>query len=104
MLITQDGERIRLADHAAGIIEGTAKSEYVGLTRPISVRLPVHLAVQLDALAQQSQKTRNATFTTLLEVGLEEVRERLSDETVSELTHIEQAMFHDFSASMRGSR
>lgn len=95
MFITEDGEEIRVADFAAGIVEGTATGQYVGMTKVISVRLPVHLAIQLQAMAHKSGKTRNAMISKLLEVGLEEVRLRLSDETCEELQVIEIELHHD---------
>jgi predicted DNA-binding protein len=95
VITTEDGEEISAADHAAGIVEGTGKTEYRGITKVISVRLPLHLAIQLQALAQKSGRTRNATVATLLEVGLEEVRMRLSDETAQELQEIEIELHND---------
>lgn len=93
---TDDGEVITAADQAAGIVEHTASTEYIGVTsKVISLRIAQHLSVQVDALAQRSGKTRNFMIATLLEVGLEEVRQKLSDETIAELVHIEQALFHE---------
>lgn len=95
MFTTDDGEKISAADHAAQIVEGTGKTEYIGSTKVISVRLPVLLANRLQALAQKSGKTRNATVSMLLEVGLEEVASRLSDETCEELLEIESELNAD---------
>jgi len=95
MITLETGEEISAAEHAAALVEGKAKSTYIGATKVTSVRLPAHLSVQLQALAQKSGKTRNATFAMLLEVGLEEVRSRLSDEVCQELHEIEQELFRD---------
>ena len=95
MITTEDGEEISAAEFAAAMVEGNAKTEYSGGTKVISVRLPVHLAVQLQALAQKMAKTRNAAVEMLLEVGLEEVRSRLSEETCKELHEIEQELYRD---------
>lgn len=95
MITTDEGEEISAAEFAAAMVEGKAKTEYTGGTKVMSVRLPVHLAVQLQALAQKSGKTRNATVEMLLGVGLEEVRIRLSDEACQELHEIEQELFRD---------
>lgn len=95
MITLEDGEEIRAADHAASIVEGSGKTEYIGTTKVISVRLPTHLAIKLQALAQKSGKTRNATVAILLEVGLEEVRARLSEDTFQQLYEIEQELFLD---------
>lgn len=95
MLTTDDGEVIRAADHAAAIVEGRAKTEYLGTSKVISVRLPRHLAIQIQALSHKSGKTRNATIATLLEVGLEEVKERLDPATIQVLDDIEQELYAD---------
>ena len=95
MITTDDGETISAAEHAASIVEGRAKSSYVGVTKVISVRIPSFLAAQVQALANKSGKTRNATIATLLEVGLEEVRGLLSPETLEELDAIEQEVLQD---------
>jgi predicted DNA-binding protein len=95
MITTEDCENISAAEHAANIVEGRGKSSYIGVTKVISVRIPSFLAAQVQALANKSGKTRNATIATLLEVGLEEVRGRLSPETIEELEAIEQEVLQD---------
>ena len=90
-----DGEVIKAADHAAAIVEGRGKTEYGGLTKLITIRSPMHLAIQLQAMAQKSGKSRNATIATLLEVGLEEVSERLDLQTIEQLREIEQELYTD---------
>lgn len=90
-----DGEVIKAADHAAAIVEGRGKTEYVGLSKLITIRVPMHLAIQLQAMAQKSGKSRNATIATLLEVGLEEVSERLDLQTIEQLREIEQELYTD---------
>jgi predicted DNA-binding protein len=94
-ITTDDGDVIKAADHAAAIVEGRGKTEYVGTTKLITIRIPMPLAVQLQAMAQKSGKSRNATIATLLEVGLEEVRERLDETTLDDLQTIEQELFTD---------
>lgn len=98
MVLIHEDEGTRAADHAAALVEGRLKTEYIGTTRVISVRLPKDLSVQIQALATKSGKTRNATIATLLQVGIEEVRARLEPETIQELDEIEaeiQAHFFD---------
>ena len=94
-ITTDDGEVIKAADHAAAIVEGRGKTEYVGLSKLVTIRIPMPLAVQLQAVAQKSGKSRNATIATLLEVGLEEVRERLDETTLEELQTIEKELYSD---------
>lgn len=94
-MFTTDGESIREADHAANIIEGRGVTDYIGATKVISVRLPSILAARVQALAHKSGKTRNASVSMLLEVGLQEVVDRLSEETKAELHAIEQELLRD---------
>ena len=103
MFTTDEGDVIRAADQAASVVEGRGKSEYSGITKVISVRLPVILAAQVQALSHKSAKTRNFTVTSLLEVGLEEVRERLSEETLKDLAEIEQELLHDEFNALKGA-
>lgn len=100
---TDDGEVIRAADHAAAIVEGRAKTEHVGTTKVLSVRLPTFLAAQVQALAHKSGKTRNATIGTLLEVGLEEVRGRLAEDTIKELVAIEAELLQEEYDAAKGA-
>ena len=97
-----DGEVIKAADHAAAIVEGRGKTEYVGVSKLITIRVPDHLAIKLQAMAHKSGKSRNATIATLLEVGLEEVRERLDETTLEDLQTIEQELFTDEHHQMAG--
>ena len=99
-ITTDNGEVIKAADHAAAIVQGRSKTEYVGATKLITIRIPMPLAVHLQAMAQKSGKSRNATIATLLDVALEEVRERLDDETIQELQAIEQELWADESNAM----
>ena len=101
-ITTDDGEVIKAADQAAAIVEGRGKTEYFGTTKLITIRIPMPLAVQLQAMAQKSGKSRNATIATLLEVGLEEVRERLDETTLEDLQTIEQELFTDEHHQMAG--
>ncbi|MDH0383725.1 hypothetical protein [Comamonas aquatica] len=97
-MVFSDGNdeiEVSQAEIAAGMVEGTAKTDYMGETKVISVRIPASMIVLVQAMAQKMGKTRNAAVAMLLEVGLEEVRKRLSDETVQELHEIEQELFRD---------
>lgn len=95
MLNTEENEVILAADQVAAIVEGRGENSYVGVTKVTSVRLPLHLSVKLQALAHKSGKTRNAMMVNLLEVGLEEVYQRLSPETVEQLQELESEALSD---------
>ena len=96
--IILDEEVISHAQHAAEIIEGRAKTEYVGSTKVISVRLPLILEAEIQAFAHKSGRTRNGMISILLEVGMEEVRKHLSDETAEEVQLLMNERLADLSA------
>ena len=81
----EDGEVIREAEHVAALIEGNATTNFVGATKVISARLPLHLLADLEAFAEKSGRSRNAMLAMLLDVGLEEVRAGLKPKTVKEI-------------------
>lgn len=83
--IILEDEEITAAEHVAAIVEGRGKTEYIGSTTVISVRLPKVLEAEVQAFAHKSSKTRNAMVAHLLEVGLNEVKKHLSDETLFEI-------------------
>jgi predicted DNA-binding protein len=98
MFELDNGEVITAADHAAGIIEGTGKTEYIGMTKVVSVRLPATLVAQIQGLAHKSARTRNATMAMLLEVGIEEVKARLTPETLEALADMTSEHYEDMIA------
>lgn len=96
MFTLDDGEVVSAVDHAAAIVERRAKTDYVGVTKIVSVRMPLHTFVDLSALANVSGKTKNATAVMLLEVGIEEVKARLSAETLKDLSDIAGEQVTDY--------
>lgn len=86
---------IHAADEVVAVIEGHAEINYIGNTKVISVRLPVHLSARIQSLAHKSGKTRNAMIVNLLEVGVEEVFRRLKPETVDLLQELESEAIAD---------
>jgi len=94
-----DGTVIKAADHAANIVEGRGSSDYIGMTKVISSRLPINLVAEVQALANKSGKTRNAMISALLEVGIEEVRGRLKTKTLREInSFVNQAILDELAA------
>lgn len=100
MLTTDEGEVIQAADQVAAIVEGRGETHYMGVTKVISVRLPLHLSVKLQALAHKSGRTRNSMMVNLLEVGLEEVFQRLTPETLAQLQDLESEALSDQSGEV----
>ena len=81
----EDGEVIREAEHVAALIEGTASTTFNGLTKVISVRLPLHQIAELEAFAAKSGRSRNAMVALLLDVAFEEVSAGLKAKTRKEI-------------------
>lgn len=93
MIQISETEYITEAQHAASMVEGSAKSSWVGVSRVVNVRLPVTTAIEIQVLAHKGGITRNAMMGTLLKVGIEEVRKHLSDETLLEMTAIASEIY-----------
>ena len=49
------------------------------VVRPVSYRVPLRLLAEIDALASITRQSRNSTITTLIEAGVQAVREELPD-------------------------
>lgn len=79
-------DEVSQADHVAGILSGTATSNLIAAVRPINYRIPIHLLVVVDAMAAQANKSRNAMLNLLVEVGIDEVREKLDPSVVEALS------------------
>ena len=86
---------ITSAEHAANIVEGRGKTEYQGMTKVISVRIPLLRAAQVQALAYKSGITRNGMISEILKVGLDEINRQLSEETILELSAIASELVAD---------
>lgn len=95
MIHLDDGTVVTAADHAAQIVEGLGKTEWSGMTKVLSVRLPAVISTEISALAHKSGKTRNAMICTLLEVGIEEVTKRLTPETQAQIKTIQSDLLSD---------
>lgn len=90
-----DSTEPRAIDVAVSIVEGTAEEAYIGMTKVVSVRIPLLYVVQAQAMAHKCGQTRNGMIVSLLKVGLEEVRSRLSDETRETVSRIESELIGD---------
>lgn len=47
--------------------------------RPVSYRVPLRLLAEIDALASITRQSRNLTITTLIEAGVQAVRNEMAD-------------------------
>lgn len=75
------------AEHLAAVIEGTGSTRLIGVARPVLLRVPEWNLAELDAMAKMAGKSRNAMAVHLLDLALDVVREKLSDDKLSNLNH-----------------
>lgn len=76
---------ITKAQMVASMLSGPTETASVQVTRPVLLRVPEHVAAQLDAMAALAKKSRNMIGNELLETALETVRAELSAEVLSKL-------------------
>lgn len=84
---------ISAAEHAAQIVEGVRRTRYLGTTKTMTARLPAQLFFSIQALADKSEKTKSSILEMLLDVGLQETRSKLSDDTRKQLEQIEHDLW-----------
>ena len=77
------------AELVAAVVEGRGKADYMGVTKVVSVRMPLHLFLRIQALSHRSGRTKNAMIIGLLDAGIEEVSKLLNPETLKELNDLE---------------
>jgi predicted DNA-binding protein len=82
-------EDVSAADQLAAVVAGTGISASSSVARAISYRVPVSTLSRVDALAAKSGKSRNAMLNLLVNVGLEEVFVRLSQDDFREVQSLE---------------
>ena len=68
---------INLAEHVAGVIANTGTNSVKATARAISYRVPVSDLAEIDAMAAEAGKSRNAMINMLVHVGLYAVRREL---------------------------
>jgi hypothetical protein len=59
----------------------------------VSYRVPMHILVTVDAMAAEARKSRNAMLNMLVQVGIDEVREKLDQDVAERLTVQEAGAF-----------
>ena len=70
------------ADTIANLIEKTGTVSWVSPARPMNFRVPENIMAEVDAMAEMAIKSRNSMMVYLVEVGIEEVRHMLDEETI----------------------
>ena len=78
-------EKVSAADMVASVVAGTGSRSSASVVRAVSYRVPVTMLARVDALSEKSGKSRNAMLNMLVDVGLEEVLSRLSEDDFEEV-------------------
>lgn len=73
-----DFEDMTPAQRMAFLAGKRTESEPVAF-KPVSYRVPLSLLAEIDALASITRQSRNLTITTLIQAGVQAVREELPD-------------------------
>ncbi len=73
-----DFEDMTPAQRMAFLAEKRTQSEPTAF-KPVSYRVPLRLLAEIDALASITRQSRNSTITTLIEAGIQAVRDELPD-------------------------
>lgn len=71
-----DFEDMTPAQRMAFLAENRTQTEAT-VFRPVSYRVPLRLLAEIDALASITRQSRNSTITSLIEAGVQAVREEL---------------------------
>jgi hypothetical protein len=73
-----DFENMTPAQRMAYLAEKRTQNE-APIVKPVSYRVPLRLLAEIDALASITRQSRNTTITTLIEAGVQAVRDELPD-------------------------
>lgn len=76
-IITHDVEPPTSLDMLIGMVSKTANEDGFGWVQSISIRMPMHLACTVDALAQHSGQSRNKLMVKCMEVALDALWQEL---------------------------
>lgn len=80
-----DTKEVGRFEELASLLQGTARSTLTSVARPILLRLPEHVLVELDAMASLAGKTRNGMAIHLFSAAIEQLRETLDKKTTKAL-------------------
>lgn len=77
------------AEAVAAVIAGSGARTARAVSQQISLRLPVHLLSQVDAMAAHSGRPRSSILAMLIGVGLQEVRKELPNSVLESIGNLE---------------
>lgn len=78
--VSTDGStEITDMDHLVSMVSGTGQSEYRGIEKAFSVRVPLDLGERLKAMADHGHVSQNELICNLLEFAVSEVYNQLDE-------------------------
>lgn len=86
-------------DELVSIAEGRGRGFYTGAIKACSLRIPMHLYAQSQALADMGKTSLNDVLSRLVEIGIDQVRDRLSDAAAERFTVLEAGHMGDESST-----
>jgi len=89
MITESMGLGINAAQHGAQVVTFGVNPTYRGVTKAFSLRLPLHVAVKIQAMSGKSGRNTNATVLMLIEIGIEELTRNLSPDVQQQLLELE---------------
>lgn len=84
------------AQIAASLLARTGESVVRVVSKTISVRFPIHLLAQVDAMAKISGKSRSLMLFHIVESGVEEIRRASQEEINSKIDELAQVNVSEF--------
>lgn len=81
----EDTDHPTQVEHLAAMLKGKATGHFIGVARPIVLRVPEHTLAELDAMAKLAGKSRNSMACHLLSAAVEEVRRSMDDQSLMAL-------------------
>lgn len=82
--VSTDGStEITDMDHLVSMVSGTGESEYRGIEKAFSVRVPLDLGERLKAMAEHGRVPQNTLICNLLEFAVSEVFQQLNNDVAS---------------------
>lgn len=81
-------ENVTPAQIIAATLVGKAKTRQVSASRPIVLRLPLHLLSEIDTMAARAGNSRNIMCSELLGLAIDTVRKELPEEVLDEIDQV----------------
>lgn len=92
------GTEITDLDHLVGMVSGTGSSEHRGQEKAFSLRLPIHLAARVKAMAEHGKVSQNELLVNLMDFAVSEVYDNLDKKVQKSLEKLTSKVLADLSS------